>query len=122
MTATATDTFYAIRDAYLAQFQITAGYQALFTDITTTTPNPHTRMVLKLVDDVVRADELIADLGTQIINRVERVNVQIGQRHNINSLGELQRLPVEYDMACAARGIAIENLTHAASCYRKAQG
>lgn len=119
MATTTTTDPVDTRDAYLAQFKITASYQDLWRE---SEANPFARMVIKFVDDIVRADENLTQHGQQIIARIQRVTKAIATRHHINNLGELQRAPAEYDQACAARQTAIENLALAAAQYHEAQG
>lgn len=102
------------RNAYLDQFTITQRYQ----DLCHHTNDPIVRLLVTAVDAIVRADDTILDLGTQITDRIDRTAVKIANRHHINNLGELQRTPVEYDQACAARQTAIEHLRHVAAAYR----
>jgi hypothetical protein len=116
MTASATATFYAPRDAYLAQFQITATFE----DLALRDSNTLARLVVQFVEDIVRADERIAELGEQIIRRIESVNTRLANRSHVNNLGELQSVPAEYDRACAVRESTIDALMHVAAAYRKA--
>lgn len=113
------DRYFATRDAYLTQFRITATYRDLFVP---NHPNPFAPLVTKFVDDIVKADGEIARLGEVIADRVARVNSQIAKGQHINSLGELQRTPVEYDQQCVARQTAIENLRWVAGNFREADG
>lgn len=118
MATTGMDDYFAARDAYLRQFKITTSYRDLWREGEV---SPFARMVIKFVDDIVKAEENIAQRGRQIIDRISRVSETVSLRFHINHLGELQRLPAEYDQACVARQAAIENLALAAAQYREAR-
>jgi hypothetical protein len=119
-STTSTDNRYASRNAYLDQFEISERFEEL-NDIAYANSNPMARLVIKFVEDAVNADRKITELGQWITERITTVNSKIAQQQHISSLGELQRLPAEYDMACGLRQAAIDNLTHVAAAYRQAR-
>ena len=107
-------TYKAIRNGYLDQFKISERYHDLFLK----SDDPNARLLLQSIDTIVRHDEAIIDLGNQIADKLQRTAAKVAAGQHVNSLGELQRVPVEYDQACAAREAAIENLRHVAAAYR----
>jgi hypothetical protein len=118
MTATTTPTDYdGARNAYLDEFQISPRWPEL-TD--QASGDPIARLVIHFVDTIVRADQDILDLGKHITHLIEHTAARVAARQHVAKRGELQRTPVEYDQACSARQVAIENLRHVAAAYRHA--
>jgi hypothetical protein len=121
MTNTAsTNDPHVPRNAYLDQFEIKERFDELY-DIAYVNSNPMARLVIKFVEDAVQADQKITELGQWITERITAVNSRLTRQQVVNGLGELQRLPVEYDMACGLRQAAMDNLAHVAAAYRRAR-
>lgn len=94
----------ATKDALIAGYKAEApGLQAI------------TLHLLNAVDEVMRLEATILDLGDKITRTVARVGGALGDDTGIststpNSLGELQRTGQEYDLACARLTSARDHL------------